>query len=353
MTPRNPITRHPVAAAYCLLLGLLVATSGCGGVSFLITPVVGARTLAEVELQRESLLADDKIAIIEISGVLRNDESGAPLGLWASENPVVALREKLDQAAADRAVRAVILRINSPGGGVTASDLMHAEVLRFRKRSGKPVIAALLDVAASGGYYVACAAERIIAHPTTVTGSIGVIMVTPDISGTLAKIGARTNVIKSGPMKDAGSPFREMNPADREHFQGLIDAMYERFLSVVRQGRPKLDPDALRRLADGRVYLAPTALAEGLVDEIGSLDDAISAARSAARLDRRKIVVVQYARPADWRPNYYAAAPGTVGTAGSVGSPGVPAAINLINVELPAWLAGGSPQFMYLWTPLP
>lgn len=323
-----------------LMLGLLLYSGGCGGVSFLVTPVAGTRALGEVELQRDGLFAADKIAVIDVDGVLRNDRGGTVLGLWESQNPVATLREKLDKAARDRSVRAVVLRINSPGGGVTASDLMHAEVERFKRRTGKPVVASLLDVAASGGYYLACASDRIIAHPTTITGSIGVIMVAPDFSGTMAKIGARANIIKSGPLKDAGSPFREMSSGDRAYFQKLIDEMYERFLAVVAAGRPGLRPETLRAIADGRVYLAGEALSNGLVDAIGSLDDAVAAAREAGGLGSRPVVVVQYARPAEWRPNYYAAAPGQPATQ-----------INLVNVELPEWLNGGQPQFLYLWLP--
>ena len=144
-------------------------------------------------------------------------------------------RRSWTRPPADKDVRAVVLRINSPGGGVTATDLMYGEVLRFRAQTGKPVIAAMLDVAASGGYYLACAADTIYAQPTTVTGSIGVIMMAPEFAGTMQKIGVRVNVIKSGEMKDMGSPFREMNEQDRAVLQGLIDGMYARFLDVVAE----------------------------------------------------------------------------------------------------------------------
>jgi protease-4 len=335
--PRGGVLVRGAGLATAALLAAGLA--GCVPTSFLITPVSAARELQEFEVERESFWAHRKVALIDVDGVLRNRRSGSWLGL-EEENPVSVLKEKLDKAAGDKEVKAVVLRINSPGGGVTASDLMYRLVRDFRGRSGKPVVAYLMDVGTSGAYYLACAAERIYAHPTSVTGSIGVIMVAPDLSGTMQKVGLRANVIKSGELKDAGSPLREMTERDRAVFQQMIGAMYERFLGVVAEGRPHLDRATLRALADGRVYLAEEARAHGLVDEVGTIDDAIRAAREAADLEQRKIVVVQYARPVSHRPNVYARVPGD-----SVRS------INLIQVELPEWLTGVGPQFLYLWVP--
>ena len=314
---------------------LTCAVVGCMPRSLLITPVQDPRSLIEHEVERESIWAGDKIALIDLSGVLGSAVVQPILG-EAGDNPVVMFKEKLDRAAHDARVRAVVLRIDSPGGGVTASDLMYTELERFKEKTKKPVIACMLDVAASGGYYIACAADRIFAHPTTVTGSIGVIMITPDVSGTMAKLGIRANVMKSGPLKDAGSPFRSMTDADRAVFQGLIDRMYQRFVEVVDHGRANLDEAAVRKLADGRVFLGPEARDLGLVDEIGTLHDAVQAARGAAGLGDKPIVIVEYARSYQHRPNIYAQQP---------------AQVNLLNVELPDWLDGSTPRFMYLWSP--
>lgn len=309
------------------------ATSGCGPTSFLITPVAASPRLVEHEVLRESVWASRKIAIVDVDGLLRNARSSSLLG-EEGDNPVSLFHDKLTHASEDSAVCAVVLRVNSPGGGVTASDLMYGELRRFREKSGKPVIAALMDVAASGGYYIACAAERIIAQPTCVTGSIGVIMIAPDLSGIMQKLGVRANVIKSGAMKDAGSPFREMGEADRALFQSMIDDMYERFVSVVQKGRPNMAPEKVRALADGRVFTAGQALEHGLIDAVGSLNDAIDAARRAAGLKDRSIVVVEYARSHEYRPNVYAEAPQRWA---------------LLNLDLPFWLTDPSPQFLYLW----
>jgi len=310
---------------------------GCGSMSFLITPVPVSRALDEWVIIRESPWATRKIAVIDLDGVLKNARSRTLAGV-VGENPVSLLKEKLDRAARDSRVRAVVVRINSPGGSVTASDLMYDELRRFREQSGKPVVASLLDVGASGGYYVACAADRIYAHPTTVTGSIGVIMLAPELTGTMELLGVRMHTFKSGDMKDAGSMFREMNDQDRAMFAGLVQKMYARFLEVVRRGRPGLSEERLRELADGRVFLAPEAKELGLIDEIGTLEDAVGAAKAAAGLADQKVLVVQYARPLEHRPNFYARTD-------------QPAQVNLVNLELPEWLAGPSPQFLYLWAP--
>lgn len=340
VSPRPPrrAARAPRAALSAALSLTLAAVSGCGPTSLLITPVPADRGLVEHEVSRESFWARDKVLLLDLDGVITSTSRPSILGL-PPQNPVSVFKEKLDKAGRDRRMRAVVLRINSPGGGVTASDLMYTELRRFKEETELPVVAVLMDTAASGGYYVACAADRIVAHPTTVTGSIGVIMVTPDLSGAMSKIGVRANIIKSGPMKDAGSPFRAMSETDRAVFQAMIDNMYERFLAVVAAGRPHLEAAQVRQLADGRVFLGPQARADGLVDELGTVQDAIRVAKEAAGLDDTPVVVVAYARSIDHRPNVYAERP-----------PGAPS-VQLVNIELPDWLRDPAPQFLYLWAP--
>jgi protease IV len=315
-----------------------VVMIGCAPMSLLITPVAADRSVKEMVVEREAPLATRRIAIIDVEGMISNSRDSNLITGVEGDNKVGFFKEKLDAAAKDDRVKAVIVRINSPGGGVTASDLMYHELRKFRDCTGKPIIACMLDLAASGGYYIACAADRIIATPTTVTGSIGVIMFTVNLTGTLDKIGAEVITFKSGELKDAGSPFREMNERDRAVFQHLISEMYERFLSVVQRGRPGIAPQRVRELADGRVYLAPDALREGLVDEIGTMDDAVSAAKSAAGI-KGPVTIVQYARPYAHRPNYYAEAPTAIPQ------------VNLLNVDVGQLALGTGPQFMYLWAP--
>lgn len=331
VTKRSPILPALVAAGALLL-------TGCGPTSFLITPVPGNRDLQETVIQREALLAMSKIALIEVDGMIANADEPALLGP-GGDNPVALLKERLDKAAGDRAVKAVVLRINSPGGTVTGSELMYELLRDFREQTGKPIVASMLDVAASGGYYIACAADEIYALPTTVTGSIGVIIILPQVTGTMSKLGIEAHVFKSGKYKDSGSPFREMEPQDAAVFDGLIDDMYARFVAVVKAGRPGLANADLSEIANGRVFFATDALELGLVDAIGTVDDAFLAAKRAAGLEEKSVVVVRYVRPAGYRPNVYADAP-----------PATPQ-VNLINLPMPWWLSGPAPRFMYIWSP--
>lgn len=332
--------RRRAAVGGLAALALCATLSGCGNMSFLVTPVPAAPELREHELLRESIFASDRVAVLDVHGLISNSRAASLIGP-EGDNPVVMLKEKLDLAERDNRVKAVVLRINSPGGTVTGSDLMYSELQAFRRRTGKPVVACMLDMATSGGYYIACAADRIYAHPTTVTGSIGVIMITPNLTGLMNKIGVDVNVFKSGELKDAGSPFRDMTERDRRVLQNIIDQMYERFFAVVRAARRNVPEEQLRGLADGRVYYAGEAKESGLVDEIGGLFDAVREARRLAGIDGRKIVVVEYARDYEYRPNIYAQAPLPAGGA----------QVNLLNLDLPDSLLPHGAQFMYLWSP--
>jgi protease-4 len=328
-----------IALRSLLLPALLAATAplaGCIGDSILLTPVSTKRELVETEMFRESFFARDKIALIDVSGILLNAPKPELLG--EGEHSVSLLLEQLQKAREDDRVKAVLLRINSPGGTVTASELMHDEVVHFRKASGKPVIAYTMDVAASGGYYIACGCDEIIAHPSSITGSIGVVMQMFDVSGTLHKIGVSTDAITSGPRKDAGSPFRPLEPEERELFQEIVNDMYGRFVSVVAEGRPGLDEEKVRAIADGRVYTAQQALELGLIDRIATLRQAIALTKKHAGTE--KIKLVAYHRPLGYRPNYYAETPA-----------GQPQQINVFNIDMPRWLDRTTPRFLYLWSP--
>lgn len=323
-----------IFALLILIAGTLV---GCAPTGFKIEPVPVDRTLEEEVLIDDGGLGLPKVLVVDVDGVLLNSRG---MSLFAEkEHPVSLFVEKLEKAAKDDRVRAVILRINSPGGSVTASDLMYSEMLHFKRRTNgeRPIVAVLMDVAASGGYYLACGADEIVAHRTTVTGSIGVIMQMINFSGTMTKIGVTSDAIISGKMKDAGSPLRKMTPEEREVFQELVNQFYGQFVKVVAAGRPKLDEAKVRKLADGRVYSAQQALELGFVDRIGTLRDAVSGVKG--QIGANKVRVVTYKRPLGWKPNLYAEAP-----AG-------PPQTNLLNIELPESWPHPTPQFMYLWAP--
>ncbi len=224
----------------------------------------------------------DKICVIPVDGVLLTRE---PEGsVWGPEQGLLErVTRDLRRAAQDPDVKAAVLKIDSPGGEVTAAELLRVEVLRFRA-SDKPLVAYFEGVAASGGYYLAAPADRILMHPTALTGSIGVIAVFPNVAGLMGKLGIDATVVKSGPMKDAGSPLHAMRPEEERVFQALIDDMYERFLKVVVDGRKGMTAEGLKPIADGRVYTSAQAIEYKLVDEIATFEKAILAAAKLAGL---------------------------------------------------------------------
>ncbi len=329
-----------------LVMGIFLAAAmaGCAPTAYKITPIPISEELEETIVATDPGFFLSKIAIIDIDGVLLNSREMPLLG--SGENKMALLIEKLRKAAADPCVKAVVLRINSPGGSVTASDIIYKEVLKVRNGDpcrgipGKPVVASMLDVAASGGYYVACAADRIVAEPTSVTGSIGVVMMTWNAKGLLDKIGVSTDAIKSGPNKDAASPFRPMKPEERQIFQTMIDEYYQRFLAVVEQSRSELTAGQIREIADGRVYTGSQALKLKLVDSEGSLDDALVLAKELADVKKARVVI--YHRPVGYRGNIYAAA--------RASDPKPAASSSLVNIPVPDYLQQQG-SFLYLWQP--
>lgn len=300
----------------------------------LLKPVhTGAPVEETLVADSDRLLCRDKIALIDVEGMILNARTGGLLG--EGDNMMATFRERLDAARADKRVKAVVLRINSPGGAVTASDIMYQDVLAFRRDTGKPVVACLMDVAASGGYYLAMAADRVIAHPTTVTGSIGVIMSLYSADGLAKLVGIKSTPIKSGPNKDLGNPLRAMTDEERAILQGMVDGFYDSFVQVVARGRG-MDEARVRALADGRVYSGLEAQKLGLVDEVGYLEDAIARAKGMACLKDARIVA--YDSCGGYRGSIYAAAPH------------IPSQIT-VKLDLPFGAPRGGATFLYLWEP--
>ena len=314
----------------------LCMLTGCLPDAILIRPVKIDKPLSESTLPgSKGGYNAAKIALIDVDGVMISGVGGDLQG--GKGDPVTLFVEKLDRAAADKKVRAVVIRINSPGGSVAATDSMYHALQQFRQKTGKPVIAMFIEVAASGGYYLACASDGIVAQPGSVTGSIGTIMHTVNFSGTLNKIGVSTVTIKSGQMKDMGSFFRKMGEKERQLFQQIIDEFYAGFVDVVEAGRDELDPYEVRQLADGRVYTAKQALEHGLIDRLGYPDDAIDWAAKLAGIKNPRVIM--YHRPYRRPRTVYAAS-------GSEIEPST----SLLGLELPRWLQVQGPQFLYLWS---
>ena len=201
----------------------------------------------------------DKIAIVEVKGVI-TQSSG--------------VIEDLQQYLADDGVKAIILRVDSPGGGVGPAQEIYREIMRIRSTSKKKVVTSMGSVAASGGYYIACASDRIVANPGTITGSIGVIMQFSNLEELLKKIGVKGVVLKSGEHKDIGSPFREMTPEEKRIMQEVLDNVHQQFIQAVADGR-KLERSKVAQIADGRILTGEQAKNLGLVDQLGNLHDTI------------------------------------------------------------------------------
>jgi protease-4 len=315
------------------LLAAAVVLPGCFN-GLVLTPTNVGGPVVEIPVaDADHFYCRDKIALIDVEGLIINAKENSSLLGGASENPVSLFRERLGAAADDKHVKAVVLRINSPGGGVTASDIMYQDLCRFRKETGKPVVACMMDVAASGGYYLAMGCDRVIACPTTVTGSIGVIMSLYNASGLATTLGISSLPIKSGPNKDIGNPLRPMTDSERAILQGMVDSFYNQFVEIVVRGRG-LPEERVRVLADGRVYTGIDAQKLGLVDEVGYPEDAIERARQMACL--KDAAVVAYDRGDGYRGSIYAA------------SPKIPAEVR-VKLELPGMTGPSGAGFMYLW----
>ncbi len=220
----------------------------------------------------------DRIQVIHLNGMIIDKGESS---LLSSMGTSTSVRKKLYKALKNEHVKAVLLRINSPGGTVASSQELHGAVMALRK-AGKPVIVSMGDLAASGGYYVACAADRVFAEPGTLTGSIGVIMNLFNLQGIEQKLGVQAEVVKSGQFKDIGSPNRAMTPEEKNLLQSLILDSYDQFVAAVAAGR-KMDEQSVRKLADGRIYSGRQALKVGLIDELGGFEESKEAIRKLAR----------------------------------------------------------------------
>ncbi len=240
--------KHPV------LLGLLVV------VVLIVGFIALVLVFSRLGGRKPTIVLGDKIGVVEVIGPITNSRRII--------DQLIAYRE-------DSGVKAIVLRIDSPGGGVGPSQEIYQEVMKTREY--KKVIASLGAVAASGGYYIACGTDVIVANPGTFTGSIGVIMQFSNIEGLMKLVGLKTYTFKSGTYKDIGSPFREPTSGDEEIVMGVIESVYNQFVEAVAEGR-SMDVDAVRKIADGRIFSGRQAMEHGLIDQMGNLQDAIDLA---------------------------------------------------------------------------
>ena len=262
----------------------------------------------------------DKILLMDLSGLMMESPKRGLWSLLGKAAEPSRVKEELEKARKDERIKAVVLRINSPGGTVSGADMIYHEISQFKAERQVPVVACFMGLAASGGYYVAMAADEIVAHPTTLTGSIGVVAMKLNLKGLMNKVGLEQETVKSGPWKDFWSPFKPANEAEKQMMQAIIDDFYRQFVHLVEQGR-KLSYQEVKKVADGRIFTAAQARDLKLVDKVGYLEDAVQAAKKRAALSEARVVM--YQRPDSYRPTVYSLGP-----------------------EL---FADMGPQFLYLW----
>jgi len=268
-----------------------------------------APALREYEIEKKGR-GDHKILMIDISGVLSTQ---ADKGTFSSTQSIVhRVTNRLEKAANDPEIKAVILRVNSPGGTVTASDILYNQIKQFKARRSIPVVVSMLEVAASGGYYLSLAADEIVAYPSTITGSIGVIFMRYNISELSEKVGFSVAVSKSGSNKDMGSPFREPTGQEDSLFNAFVEEMGEAFVGLVAQNRSISDSLALEEVASARIFSGNRARELGLIDQLGSVEDAVERARFLGNIPPTNYKVVAYGGQRPNNPTLYIAA-GTPG----------------------------------------
>jgi protease-4 len=310
-----------------------VKVAGEGKVSASISPVADQSpitpSLLICEPAGQSL---PRVALLDVDGLLLNTDM---VGLGSNgENPVSLFRQRLDAVAADPQVVAVVLRINSPGGGVTATDIMWHDLRSFKRQTQLPVLACVLDAGAGGAYYLATAADEIVVHPTSVVGGIGVILNLYNLQDTMAQFNIAAEPIKAGKRIDLGSPVAALDDEGRKLLQSMADSFQQRFRRIVLEARKKVDANDASNF-DGRVFTAQDALQRGLVDHIGYLNDAIDEAAEVAGC--QKVNVAFYHRPSDRAQSLYAS------------TPNVPLQGSLLPLSLPGLDRSRMPTFLYLW----
>lgn len=296
-----------------------------------------ASRLASVVVNRPSSAtkgACGKVAIIDVDGILINKNISGMGSM--GENPVALFREKLDALRCDSNISAVVLRINSAGGGVTATDIMSRDLTHFKRETNIPVVACLMDVGAGGAYYLATHADSIIAHPTSIVGGIGVILNIYNLEDSMGQFNVVSMPIKAGDQIDIASPERSMEKEEKAALQSIADGFHARFIDQVKSTRPATS--AKKANFDGGIFSGSDAMESGLVDSIGYLDDAVQLARTRAGLGSESTVIMLR------RDNDRAYSQFDV-------TPNAPYA--LLPIKMPGLDRSSLPTFLYLWQPDP
>lgn len=258
---------------------------------------------APLKEQTLSGAGDGKILLVSVDGLI--SERGRESFLRSRPSVVEDVAAQLRLARKDKDIKAVLLKVDSPGGTTTASDIIYHELARYREETGVKLVTVMMGLAASGGYYVALPSDHIAAHPTTVTGSVGVVFLQPRLAGLLDKIGVGVDVSKSGAQKDMGSPFREQTPEEKKLTEAMVKAQAARFIGLVQKHR-RLEPAALTIVSTARVFTADEAKDLGLVDSVGYMEDAAAKAAELSGLPKNARIVT-YRRRAGADATWYQA----------------------------------------------
>ena len=316
-----------------LILTIIIVMGGCAA------PQVKLFSDASDPLKESILQGTEKgkILVISLQGVVStNPREGTFRTMPSMVQEVVS---QLRMAEKDEEIKCLLLKVDSPGGTATASDILYSEILAFKQRTKVKVVVSMMGIAASGGYYVSLPADMIFAHPTTITGSIGVVFMRPNVTGLIDKIGFTMDVNKSGQNKDMGSPFRRPTAEETQILQDLTDGLADQFLTLVAKHRD-LEEATLSTISTARVYLPQEAKALGLIDRIGYLDDALTEALKISGLPE-KAKVVAYRRTIFPNDNIY----NPLTTSSNI------QAKPLLDLGIQNAATQLTPGFYYVWTP--
>jgi protease-4 len=316
-----------------LILTIMIILSGCGA------PQVKLFSDASDPLKESVLQGTEKgkVLVVSLEGVISTrPKEGTLRTMPGMVQEVVA---QLRMAEKDKEIKCLLLKVDSPGGTAAASDILYNELLRFKELTQAKIVVSMMDIAASGGYYVSLPADVIFAHPTTITGSIGVVFMRPNITELIDKIGLAMDVSKSGKNKDMGSPFRQPTEEETRILQDLTDNLADRFLKLVAKHRG-LGAPVLAEISSARVYLAKEAKALGLIDRIGYLDEALAEAIHISGLPEKAKVVV-YRRTPFPNDNLY----NSLTTQSNVQIK------SLLDLGIQTTASRLTPGFYYVWTP--
>ncbi len=312
-----------------IVLALIIFSSGCATIN--LGPSLGK--LEEVTIEGEG---PEKILLVDVDGVINNQKDRTFSGNTLSLGMVEKFRSIIEKAEKDKQIKALLIKMNSPGGTVTASDIIYHLLKTYKEKNNVKIYVHVMDLAASGGYYIAMAGDEIIAHPTSLIGSIGVIALKVNLKDLMAKIGVNWEIVKSGDKKDFMSPFRSFTKEERDLFQNTIDRFHNRFVTTIVENRSNLNRPEVQGLADGRVFDAEQAKDFKLIDHIGYVPDTIQRMRSD--LNNLNLKLVTYHRSNDYQGNIYSQLQ-------------KPTSFNLVNLDLGFNPNTLSPYFLYIWAP--